>query len=92
MVFMGRVGLFTLYISDPTGQDFRRGGANLGGNPGCPGEQMVILAGQSFSERFSLPVVESGRKWVEVVESGRKWGQMGRGKSPPGPPWVVLCV
>ena len=63
MVLMGRVGLFTLYISDPPGQDFRRGGANLGGNPGCPGEQGKILAGQSFSERFALPVVESGWKW-----------------------------
>ena len=53
----------------------------LGGNPAGQGEQSGILGRLSFSEWFSHPVVESGRKWVKVVESGRKWGNRGEAKA-----------
>ena len=70
MVFMGRVGLFTLYISDPPGQVFRRGPSKPRGKPCRPrgtGED------PGWTELFCVVLLPSGREWKEVVESGSKW-------------------
>ncbi len=70
MVFMGRVGLFTLYISDPPGQEIRRGPEVPRGKPWLPrgtGED------PGWAELFCVVFPPGGREWEEVGQSGREW-------------------
>ena len=70
MVFMGRVGLFTLYIPDPTGQDFRRVPEVPRGKPCLPrGTERK----SDWAELFCVVFPPGGREWVKVGQSGREW-------------------